>query len=277
MKPFFMLVEIYMRQLIRSKALWLMTGILALMVLYNSYYQSQFSEWLQEGITYDMATRKAFEKLQALAQQIRSYIGLLVVVIAAAVAPESRKNGTTQFVLSMQVSRFRLALAQFTALALFIIGASLILHLGFSVFAYKVGFMHWMDVLLAWILLLLPLLMVAAASFSLSLVFSTVVVYLIIFGLPYVVLNLFESLIQWQGEWIPVPIARLIDNLFFLIPDPQSVIFWPFVTPRLSAVDPPFPVWSWSLLNFLFSISFWVLLGFWLYRNDNIGTRQALK
>lgn len=277
MKSFFKLVNIYMHQLIRSKALWLMAGILALMVLYNIYYQSQFSEWLQEGVAYDIATRKAHGQLQSLAEQIRFYMAVFVMLIGAVVAPESRKNGTTQFVLSLQVSRFRLALAQFTALSVFIIGAVLLVHLGFSVFALQVGFMGFGDVLLGWIPFLLPLLMGAAVSFSLSLTFSTVVVYLIVFGLPLIVFNLIENLIRWKGRWVPLAAARLVDNLDFLMVEPESVLFWPFLTSRMSVSDPPFPVWTWSLLNFSFSVCFWILLGYLLYRNSNIGSRQALK
>ncbi len=277
MKPFFSLVDIFMRQLIRSKALWVITGILALMLLYNLYYQSMFSDWLDDGITYDMATRKAFDSLRSLAGQIRTYAVFFTVVIAAVVAPESRKNGTTQFVLSMQVSRRRLALAQFTALGLFLLAAVLIVHLGFSIFAMHVGFMTLIDLVFSWILLFLPLLLAAAVSFSLSLTFSTVVVYLIVFGIPFVLLDLLEALIAWQGSWIPVPVARVVDNLAYLMPDTESIIFWPFLSPRLSVADPPFPVWTWSLLNFCFSVCFWVLLGLMLYRNYNIGSRQALK
>ena len=231
MHSFAALVKIFLHQLIRSKALWLICGVLLVMILLNFYYQSRIDEWLEGGMTYDMATRKASGKLKELSDEIRTNAILFVIAISALVAPASRKNGSTQFVLSTQVSRLRLALAQYTALAILISATVLITHVGFSVSALKVGYMRIPELLLGWIPLLLPLLSVAAVSFSLSLAFSTIVTYLILFGVPKIVLPLIGSLMHWQGQWIPVPLARCVDNLGLLFPDVAFLVFWPFLSP----------------------------------------------
>ncbi|MFZ2632769.1 MAG: hypothetical protein WA081_10835 [Desulfosalsimonadaceae bacterium] len=277
MKPFFTLIDIFIRQMIRSKALWVMTGMMALMILINFYFQSQFDDWMKGGMTYDMATRKATGALTSMAQEIRTYASIFIIIIAAVIAPESRKNGTTQFVLSLQVSRLKLAAAQFIALTLFIVAAVLVIHSGFSVFALKMGFIGIPEVLLSWILLLIPLLLAAAVSFSLSLTFSTAVVYILVFAVPLILIELLDTLIRWKGQWIPVPVAHIVDNLNFLFIHPESIIFWPFLSPNLSVSDAPYPVWHWFLLNNFFAAGFWVMIGYLFYRNYNIGSRLPSK
>ena len=277
MRSFAALVTLFLKQLIRSKALWLICGVLLIMILLNVYYQTQIGEWLERGMTYDMATRKASGKLRDLSNVIRTNAILFVTVISALVAPASRKNGTTQFMLSMQVSRLRLALAQFAALAILIAVTVLITHVGFSIAALRIGYMHTPELLLGWIPLLLPLLSLAAVSFSLSLAFSTIVTYLILFGVPGVLLPLIESILSWQGKWIPIPFARCVDNLALLFPNVEFLLFWPFLSPRLMITDPQLPVWTWSVLHYTLGVLFWVGAGYLIYRNSNIGSRRPLK
>ena len=41
--------------------------------------------------------------------------------------------------------------------------------------------------------------------------------------------------------------------------------------------DPPIPLWSWSVVHYTLSVLFWVAASYLIYRNSNIGSRQALK
>jgi hypothetical protein len=233
---------------------------------------------MDDGLTYDMATRQVSDRLKSLFSSIRVYTGIFVFIVSALVAPGSRKNGTTQFVLSFQISRTKLALAQFTALCLFITAAVLILHLGLGIMAFHLKTIGMKDLLFGWVTFLVPVLMVAASGFSLSLSLSPITVYLILGGIPVFVLSLTESLFSGKlAAWIPVPVARLVDNVALLFPNPGSFLYWPRLTAGLSVTAPPYPLWSWALLNFLFATVFWVGLGYTLYLSHNIGSRQVMK
>lgn len=277
MHSFFSLVKIFLSQLIRSKVLWMICAVITAMVLLNIYYQSQIGEWLEGGMTYDMATRKAANRLNSLAEQVKSYSVLLVILVSALVAPASRKNGTTQFVLSLQVSRLKLFIAQYAALAIFITSAVLITHIGFGIVGFYIGSIGILELFAGWISLLIPLLVIAAVSFSLSTAFSAIAVYIALFGFPFLLLPLFDTLMHWKGKLIPVQIARFIDNFGFIFPDPEFLMFWPRLSPKFITTDPPFPIYTWSILNFIFSAAFWILLSYYFYSNYNIGSRQALK
>ena len=277
MNSFLSLVKIFLHQLIRSKVLWVICAVILAMVLLNVYYQSQIGEWLEGGMTYDMATRKASSRLNSLAEQVKSYSVLLVILVSALVAPTSRKNGTAQFVLSLQVCRLKLFMAQYTALSILITTAVLITHLGFSFVGYYLGSIGIPEVFAGWISFLIPLLAVAAVSFSLSTAFSSIAVFITLYGFPFLLLPLFDTLMQWKGKYIPVQVARFVDNLGFLFPNPDFLMFWPRLSPKFSVSAPPFPVYTWSILNFLFAAAFWILFSYYFYVNYNIGSRQALK
>ncbi len=277
MYNFPILVKIFFKQLIRSKALWIISGLLLVMVLLIFFYESNMQEWLGSGMTYDMATGKASNQLKNLSNSIVSYSILFIIIISALIAPGSRKNGTTQFVLCMQVSRLKLALAQFSALSIFVCIATLIIHIGFAITAIKVSLIGFPELFLAWIPFLATLLVASAISFSLSTGFSTIATYIILFGIPKILLPLIQELMVWKGQWIPVPVARLFDNLAMLFPDPKNIIFWPFLSPQMDIISPPYPLWTWCLLNYSFGALFWILVGFYCYSGNNIGSRQVLK
>ena len=278
MNPFKALVKLFLVQMRQSKALWVICGVMALAILFNVYTETQFKQWMDDGMTYDLATQKATGALKQLAASIRNYSVIFVFVIAALVAPTSRKNGTSQFVLSLQVSRMKLAIAQFLALSIFITAAVLIIHTGFGIIALRLSYIDLADMLFAWIVLLAPLLMTAAVSFALSLSLSSISVYLVLLGIPLLTFSLVESTYTSRiGKWIPVCFARMVDNIILFFPSPDSLIFWPFLSPKRVIVDPPHPVWSWSLLNYAFVMVFWVSLSFYFYRSLNIGSRQVLK
>ncbi len=277
MRQFFSLVNIFIRQMLRSKAIWLIIGIFALMALANFYNQSRLNTMLNNGVAYDVVTQQATGMINSMAEQIKIFSMIFTILISALLAPASRKNGTTQFAISMQVSRMRLAAAQFTALSIFIAAAVFLLHAGYCIFAARYEMISIAEMLFSWIFLLVPLLMTAAVSFSLSLAFSSIVVYLIIFGIPGILLNLIESLIRLKAKTTPLFLVQLKDNIALLFPEPQTLIFWPYIGPNVSVQAPPYPVWTWTILNAVFIMGFWLSFSYAIYRNHNIGSRQPLK
>jgi hypothetical protein len=84
-----------------------------------------------QGSSFDRATRAALSELDRLASQFRTGLVFAIIVMSALVAPESRRNGSLQFVLSLQVSRRRAALAQFAALSALVTAAAVIVYIVF--------------------------------------------------------------------------------------------------------------------------------------------------
>ena len=93
------------------------------------------------GVSFDIVTKQAASALQAFAGQIRSYSVFLILIVSALVAPASRKDGTTQFVLTLSVNRLRLALSQYTALSVLVLATVIIVHIGYVIAARKLGIM----------------------------------------------------------------------------------------------------------------------------------------
>jgi hypothetical protein len=278
MTPQKTLTVIFLRQMKQSKALWIIFGIALFIIIYDFYSQSRIKESMAMGMSYDVATRQAVGKIREFSDELKNYMVILVFVASALVAPASRKNGTTQFVLSLHVSRMKLALAQFTALSIYVTAAVLIIHTGFGVMAIKTGFIGIPDLLFGWIPLLMTLLMVSVVSFCLSLNLSSISVYLIFLFIPGSLSAIRrEYFTTTWGAATPVPIARMIDNLIFLFPSPDSFLYWPFANPGLRVLGPPYPLWFWPITSFVFITLFWVSLSYCFYRKMNIGSRQVLK
>jgi hypothetical protein len=281
MRQYLTLMRLFWQQLIRRKSLWIVMAVVGVALLINYAIQSQMKEMLQNGVRYDIATRRAAASLESYAEQIRMGSVVLVLVIAALVAPPARRDGTTQFVLTLSVSRGRLALAQYGALALFIFIGTLVIHAGYMAAAHRVGILRWSEALLAWPLLLVPLLLVAIASFALSLTRPALLVYGILLGVPYLLLPVLEG---WVGTWeasdVPLALrlvsARVIDNLDLLFPR-----WWPLVVwPRLALPTPerpPLPAWGLEALHALAATAFWVVAGLWAYRRHDFGSRLPTK
>ncbi len=192
-------------------------------LLVNYTIQSQMKTMLEQGVRYDIATRRAAAELESYAEQIRGGSVFLVLLIAALVAPAARRDGTTQFVLTLSVSRLRLAFAQYGALAVFILISVLVVHAGYMAAAYRLGILRWSEALLAWPLLLLPLLLVGSASFALSLTRPALLVYGILLGVPALLLPVLEG---WVGDLggrasavgASPAVGRAIDDLGLLFP-----------------------------------------------------------
>jgi hypothetical protein len=274
------LVWLFWQQLIRRKSLWIVVALAGVVLLINFMIAAQMKGMLEQGIRYDIATRKAVAALDSYAGQVRQWSVVLVLVVGALVAPPARKDGTTQFVLTLSVSRRRLALAQFGALALFIVAGTLVVHAGFAVASYRLGVLSLREASVSWLFLLVPLLIWATTSFSLSLTRPALLVYAILLGIPYLLLPLLTAFI---GSWnTKVPEAarllasRVVDNWSLLFPGVATLIVWPrAVLP--AAVRPPWPAWPWEALHAVAAIGFWVVIGLWTYRRYDFGSRTPTK
>ena len=280
MQRYLSLVRLFWQHLIRRKSLWVVVALVGMVMLINATIQSQMKEMLEEGVRYDIATRRAAVALDRYAEQIRGGAVLLVVVVAALIAPASRKEGTTQFVLTLSVSRLRLAAAQFGALALFILLGTLVVHAGYTVAAYRLGILRAPQALFGWAVFMAPLLLLASASFALSLTRPALVVYAILLGVPNLALPLLSAFVANWSVRVPELVrflsARLIDNAGLLFPRVETLVVWPslwFAVPE----RPPYPAWGWEVLHQLAVVGLWVMVGLWAYRRYDFGSRIPLK
>jgi len=274
------LVRLFWQHLIRRKSLWIVIAIVGVVMLINAAIQSQMKEMLQEGVRYDIATRRAAASLDQYAGQIRGGAALLALVVGALIAPASRKEGTTQFVLTLSVGRLRLGLAQLGALALFLVLGSLVIHIGYSVAAYRLGVLRPSQALLGWLVLLVPLALLASTSFALSLTRPAVVVYAILLGIPYLALPLLGAFVGGWSTRVPAVVrllsARFIDNLALLFPKADALLVWPNLWVTVPE-RPPYPAWGLEVTHHLATVALWVLIGLWAYRRFEFGSRIPLK
>ena len=281
MRQYLTLLRLFWQALIRRKSLWLVMAVVGVALLINYTIQTQMRQMLDEGVRYDIATRRAVATLNQYAEHIRMGSVVLVLVIAALVAPPSRRDGTTQFVLTLSVSRLRIALAQYGALSVFLLVSVLVVHTGFMTAAHRLGVLQWSEALLAWPLLLAPLLLVATMSFSLSLTRPALLVYGILLGVPYLLLPVLEAWIgTWEATHVPLWLrtfsARAIDNLDLLFPRWSQLVVWPRLalpTPE----RPPLPAWGLETIHALSATAFWVVAGLWAYRRHDLGSRLPTK
>jgi hypothetical protein len=259
------LVRLFWQHLIRRKSLWVVVALVGMVLLINATIQSQMKAMIEEGVRYDIATRRAAAALDRYAEQIRQGAVMLVVVVAALIAPASRKEGTTQFVLTLSVSRLKLAAAQFGALAVFVLLGTLVVHAGYHAAAYRLGILKIPEALFGWAVFLVPLLLLAAV---------------ILLGVPNLALPLLSAFV---GSWsVRVPelarylAARVIDNAGLLFPRVETLIVWPglwFGMPE----RPPYPAWGWEATHQLCVVGLWVVIGLWAYRRYDFGSRIPMK
>ena len=280
MRQYRSLLWLFWQQLIRRRSLWIVVALAGVVLLVNFAVASEMKGMLEEGIRYDIATRRAAASLDTYADQVRQWSVVLVLVVGALVAPPSRRDGTTQFVLTLSVSRRRLALAQFGALGLFIVVGTLVVHAGFVVAAFRLGVLHVREAAVSWIFLLVPLLMWTTTSFALSLTRPALLVYTILLGIPYLLLPLLSAFIgSWTTkvpEVVRLLASRIIDNWGLLFPKVTTLIVWPRATLQIP-VRPPWPAWPWEALHVVAACAFWVVVGFWAYRRHDFGSRTPTK
>jgi hypothetical protein len=281
MRQYLTLVRLFWRHLVRRKSLWIVIGIVGVVLLVNTMVQSQMKEMLQEGVRYDIATRRAAAVLDSYADQIRQGAVMLVLVVGALIAPSSRKDGTTQFVLTLSVTRLRLAAAQFGALAIFVLLGTLVVHVGYAIAAHRLGILHPAEAMLAWVSFFALLLVIAAASFALSLTRPSVVVYAILAGVPYLLLPLLATFANdWSSPHLPAVLrlaaVRTIENVGLLFPKIEALIVWPRLA-WLTPERPPYPSWRLEALHELSAAALWVVIGLWAYRRHDFGSRIPTK
>jgi hypothetical protein len=271
------LTLLFLKQLICRKWLWIVIVIFASMMLFNYIVQARMERTLGEGVSYDIATRQAASELTSTAANIRAFSVFFVLIVSALVAPASRRDGTTQFVLTLPVSRFKTALAQYAALSVFVLISVLIVHAGYVIAALKFGFMSKEEIALAWILLLIPLMFYSAVIFSLSLAHPAILTYIVFIAIPSIFIGLAEFGIKESADKVPMIAVRFIDNVRLLFPDVDGLILWPKLSPGIAPPDPPFPDWTWQIAHVVLCSFFWILLGLWFYRNYDFGSRTAVK
>jgi hypothetical protein len=280
MRQYLTLVRLFWQQLVRRKSLWIVVAVAGVVLLISIAVQSQLKDMLAEGVRYDIATRQAAASLDSYVDQVRQGGAILVVLVAALVAPPSRKDGTTQFVLTLSVSRLRLAVAQFGALSVFIFLGTLVVHVGYMVTAHRLGLLRPSEALLAWFFLFVPLLLLAAASFSLSLTRPALLVYAILLGVPHILLPLLGAFVgSWETgvpELARLLAGRTIDNVGLLFPNLPQLIIWPRISLPMPE-RPPFPAWGLEGLHAVAAAAFWVVAGLWAYRRFDFGSRLPTK
>jgi hypothetical protein len=230
---------------------------------------------LGEGASWEMATRRAASNLEQIAGQVRSWLPVSIIVLAALVAPESRRNGTTQFALSCGVRRQMVAAAQFLALATVVVVVVAVVHIGFAVAGLPAGAMSTVDIAMSWAGLMFPMLGLALSVFAFSLTATALETYLVFLGLPFL-LRTVPSLVGGVPKSLPRLLARMMDNVGLLFPEPEELIPWPHLRYGTSDV-PPAPAWEWPLAHLCVVLTFWFVLALWRYQRHDFGSRTAVK
>jgi hypothetical protein len=269
------LVALFWRDLVRRRFLWALALVLVGVVAVNYWTVHTMEDAMGRGESYDIATRRAASNLEQLASTLRNWLYVAVILLAAQVAPESRKNGTTQFVLSLGVRRDVLAVAQFCALALMIFFGVVLVHGGFAVAGLRAEAINLADAAFAWIVLLAPLLLIGAAVFAFSLSSSAIETYLLFLGLPFLTQTL-PDLTGSLAKGTPIVFVRVLDNLAMLVPWFDDLTPWPhleFAATRAA----PHPEWAWHAAHAACAVTFWCFVGIWRQRHHDFGSRTAVK
>lgn len=275
MSRFSSLVALFVRDLVRRRMLWIIVFIVIGVIGLNYWTAHAMERAVGGGQSIDIATKRAASSLDDLASTVRSMTSYAVIAIAAIVAPESRRNGTTQFVLSLGVGRGVLSAAQFVALTLLIAAGSLALHVGFSIAALSVEAVTFREAILSWPLLMGPLIATAAAVFALSTTFGILETYMVFFGAPFVTGTILE-LVHDKLDGVPLAPVRAVENLRLLLPDTHALMVWPHL--GVAGAGPSSEsIWAWPVIHNMLAVTLWILIGAALLRRHDFGSRTALK
>jgi hypothetical protein len=266
-------VRLYLRDLSRRRLVWILALLLLGGAALNYWASRSIDQAIGEGATWAMATRGTASGLDDLASTFRSWSAFAVMILAAQVAPESRRNGTTQFILSCGIGRDMLAAAQFAALALLIASATLVVHIAFSIAGLKAGAMSSGDAAMAWPLLLLPMIGVAAAVLGVSLTMSAIETYFLFLGVPLLT-RILPTLMHGLPQGLPMWIVRAIDNVALFFPDATAVVFWPHATSGKTLARSALAM---SAVHGAMATAFWIVLGLYRHRRHDFGSRTAGK
>jgi len=281
----FPLLFLFLRDLLRRRVLWVLVAIIAGSLTFNYYVAGNSEIFVSEGahgpvVSAPEGSAETSLKLkgafQAVAQVIDYLVLVFVTVLAVLVAPESRRNGTTQFLLSLPVSRLRIAAAQFGALAACITVALLIVHLGIGYAGWVVGEMSAAELVLAWIPLLTAAMLRALGVFALSTTLSTASTLVVMLIAPMLLTVATQSLMALPDVDV-TPVVRLLEHAQFLFPDLGALVFWPRIWLRFPTENVPSTGLAFVLAHSLLSVGFWTALGFLLYRRHDFGSRNILR
>jgi hypothetical protein len=273
---FVALVLLSLRDLARRRLLW---GVVLLLLggLGLSYWARRLMEdMLELGASYDVATHRAAQTLESVASTLRLSTVFAVILVAAIVAPESRRIGTTQFVLASGVGRRAHAASQFVALAALVTAGTLVLHGGYFAALARLGTVSAAEAGLSWALLLLPLLAAAAAVFSMSLTLSTIETLLLFLAAPFaldVAILGASSLASHPWLWL----VRLLESARLLFPNPADATPWPHLSFADPSQRPPVPESFWPAAHTLLAAAFWTGWGLLALRRHDFGSRTAIK
>jgi len=269
------LVRLFLRDLARRRFVWFLVIISIVAVVVIRWTTGTVEDAVGSGEPYDIATRRAASQLEGLAETLRTLAYVVAMLIAAQIAPESRKNGTAQFVLSLGVSRNALAGAQLSALLLSVTAGVLLLHGGVAIAGLRSEAVTPVEAAAGWVTLLVPLLLVSASAFALSLSSSVVETYLVFFGVPFLTQAL-PSFTRGGSDAFPGFAMRAIDNLGLLVPWFDHMSPWPHLAFEATS-GAPHPEPGWHATHIALATAFWMVLGLWLHRRHDFGSRTAVR
>jgi len=276
MKAYLALTVLFLRDLVRRRMLWFLVVVGAGTLAFNYFLAREVGSLVEAGRSYDLAVSQASAVFHQFTRTLLPKIMLVAAALAVMVAPESRRNGTTQFVLSVPLRRRSLALSQFSAIAVFVILSVLIAHVGIAFGGWRIGAVSGEQAALSWLGLLVPVLAVVAVVFALSLVFSVPATLLVFAGVP-LLLGVLKSGIQQTGLLKFPLVVRILEQATFLFPRPENLVVWPRMPTEMFHLGPPVPDWRLLAAHEICALLFWFVLGAWLYRRHNFGSRTALK
>ncbi len=270
------LIALFIRDLLRRRILWFLVTLIAAMVAFNYLLAQNSATAVEGGASADAALHQAAATFDQWIAYILPRIMVVGVVMAVLIAPESRRNGTTQFVLSVPMKRRSLAFTQFASIAVFISIAYMIIHFGVAIGGWRVGTVGLAEAAGAWVTLVIPALAVSAVVFALSLVFSLAATLVLCLAIPSGLVVLTEAVRQAEAFDPTVPL-KMLEHAAFLFPAWENLIFWPRLPTEALNMGPATPGWGWLLAHEVLVVAFWVMLGSWLYLRHDFGSRTALK
>src|SRR5262245_9475141 len=255
--------------------LWILLVVLGGALAFNYYAIDRTVALDVRGASEEEARSVLQAAFDELADGFRSLLVPFVTLISVLVAPEARRNGTTQFLLSVPISRSQVAVGQFAALSGLLVAALLIAHLGMAYPGWRFGAVRGLEMALSWVPVLAVALAQALAVFLLSSTCSTVITLVIVLIAPWLFRLATETLLSLGNEGLTLPI-RVCEHALFLFPQLDQLVIWPRLWPTLGGVDVPSASLALIALHEVCSIGFWSLLGVLLYRRFNFGSRTLL-
>jgi hypothetical protein len=258
------LLQVFLRDLVRRRSLWVLAALLVAAVLVDNWVSVPGSQPGPASVAgHELVRAQAVFKLRTAVIVVRQWAILAVIVFSVLLAPESRRNGTTSFLLCLGVGRLPLAAAQYAALALFLSAGALIVHAGYSLAALPLDETTPSQALLGWFPLLAPWLAMTAAAFALSLALGAIETVTILIAIPLAAF-VAAGLLRDSGSAASF-LVPLLDHIRMMFPDPG----------RLAAYWPHPPEGDWPAAQSFLSIAFWTALGLWLYSRRDLGSRAA--